>query len=280
MQDFINRTINGGLTISTFHSLKGLEFKNVIVVCMDDAIFPNFGLIDSKRYDPTITTALKEAEVRLWYVAVTRAKENLHVFYAKDNPSLFVRYALEDNFPVAGVFQKPFEDNSVTIDIDDELNSATVSGPKRITFDGFDNRNPVIAEALSCISKADETQTTAGFADNGLADHAVNPGSELEDLDNDELEDMDDELEDMDYEPDEFVPNMEAAIDEQPRNVVSKESNIWQSTAELVAMSNVDAPLITPSSNTEDVMEETEQTDTVQLNSGKSLYLSKLINSL
>ena len=243
-----------GLTISTFHSLKGLEFKNVIVVCMDDAIFPNFGLIDSKRYDPTITTALKEAEVRLWYVAVTRAKENLHVFYAKDNPSLFVRYALEDNFPVAGVFQKPFEDNSVTIDIDDELNSSTVNSPKKISFDGISESNDV----------SDESNTLDDCVDTEEVG----------------LDPFEDELEDLEYDSDDFSPNMEVSLNEQPRNVVSKESNIWQSTEELVAMSNVDAPLITPSSNTEDVMKETEQTDTVQLNSGKSLYLSKLINSL
>lgn len=88
----VNRNIESrtGLTVSTFHSLKGLEFDNVIVICMDNDIFPNFQLIDSHGYSPDYAQQLKEAETRLWYVAITRAKDRLIVYYNSTNPSSYV----------------------------------------------------------------------------------------------------------------------------------------------------------------------------------------------
>ena len=80
-----------GLAVSTLHGLKGLEFDNVIVINMDDDLFPNFSLIDSKEYPDEAKISLKEAERRLFYVAITRARNNLTIYYNEENPSSFMK---------------------------------------------------------------------------------------------------------------------------------------------------------------------------------------------
>lgn len=130
--------LRAGLTVSTFHSLKGLEFDNVIVVCMDNDLFPNYPFIDSRKYDSAVTQALKEAEVRLWYVTLTRARNNVTVYYSNDNPSLYVQFALHDNFPVAGhdcadgeaqyISGNPDEGNVSDFEVSDELELLDMPG--------------------------------------------------------------------------------------------------------------------------------------------------------
>ena len=80
-----------GLAVSTLHGLKGLEFDNVIIVNMDDELFPNYPLIESKEYPEDTELTLKEAERRLFYVAITRARNNLTIYYNEDNPSIFIK---------------------------------------------------------------------------------------------------------------------------------------------------------------------------------------------
>ena len=80
-----------GLAVSTLHGLKGLEFDNVIIVNMDDELFPNYPLIESKEYPEDTELTLKEAERRLFYVAITRARDNLTIYYNEENPSIFIR---------------------------------------------------------------------------------------------------------------------------------------------------------------------------------------------
>lgn len=59
----------------TVHSAKGLEFRNVFVVGMEENLFPSSMAGDSPR-------ALEE-ERRLFYVAITRAEEHCYLSYAK-----------------------------------------------------------------------------------------------------------------------------------------------------------------------------------------------------
>lgn len=63
------------ITLMTVHSAKGLEFKNVFVVGMEEDLFPSGMVGDSPR-------ALEE-ERRLFYVAITRAEEHCFLSYAK-----------------------------------------------------------------------------------------------------------------------------------------------------------------------------------------------------
>ena len=63
------------ITLMTVHSAKGLEFKNVFVVGMEENLFPSNMAGESPR-------ALEE-ERRLFYVAITRAEEHCFLSYAK-----------------------------------------------------------------------------------------------------------------------------------------------------------------------------------------------------
>ncbi|MDR1160967.1 MAG: UvrD-helicase domain-containing protein [Tannerellaceae bacterium] len=81
------------VTLMTIHAAKGLEFKNVIVVGLEEDLFPSLMSKDNQR-------AIEE-ERRLFYVAITRAEENCTLTYAKSrfrngqsnlcSPSRFLR---------------------------------------------------------------------------------------------------------------------------------------------------------------------------------------------
>ncbi len=63
------------ITLMTVHSAKGLEFRNVFVVGLEENLFPSGMVGDSPK-------ALEE-ERRLFYVAITRAEEHCFLSYAK-----------------------------------------------------------------------------------------------------------------------------------------------------------------------------------------------------
>lgn len=63
------------VTLMTVHSAKGLEFRNVFVVGLEENLFPSGMAGDSPR--------AMEEERRLFYVAVTRAEEHCYLSFAK-----------------------------------------------------------------------------------------------------------------------------------------------------------------------------------------------------
>lgn len=75
------------VTISTIHIVKGLEFKVVFVVGLEDGIFPASKSITDKKE--------LEEERRVLYVAVTRAKERLYLTYAGSR----FRFSHVENYP-------------------------------------------------------------------------------------------------------------------------------------------------------------------------------------
>ncbi len=64
-----------GVTVSTIHSIKGLEFDTVFVCGLEEGLFP-------KEEDTMYSKSLEE-ERRIAYVAMTRAKNKLYLTYAK-----------------------------------------------------------------------------------------------------------------------------------------------------------------------------------------------------
>ena len=73
---------SGAINLSTFHSSKGREFRAVILLGMNSSVIPNY----RARNDPK----KMGAERREFYVAVTRAKEHLHIVYKSKAHSEFV----------------------------------------------------------------------------------------------------------------------------------------------------------------------------------------------
>jgi superfamily I DNA/RNA helicase len=67
----------GRVTLATIHAAKGLEFRSVRVIGMQEGVLP---------HHRSIAGAALEAERRLCYVAMTRAKQRLVVSWAERCP--------------------------------------------------------------------------------------------------------------------------------------------------------------------------------------------------
>lgn len=91
MDEYVERSRERltGVTLSTFHGLKGLEFDTVFALDMNESLFPDYEGIEQKY---TVNTAKeeKESENRLCYVLVTRAIKELVLLYNKADPSVYI----------------------------------------------------------------------------------------------------------------------------------------------------------------------------------------------
>lgn len=75
-QDNQNNEETDRVTLMTVHSSKGLEFKNVFIVGMEEKLFPSVK-------ETTINKHELEEERRLFYVAITRAEKYLWLSFVK-----------------------------------------------------------------------------------------------------------------------------------------------------------------------------------------------------
>ena len=112
-QDTENEEDRNKVTLMTMHSAKGLEFKHVYIVGMEDTLFPS----------PMSSGSVRELEEerRLFYVAVTRAEKQATLSYALNrykwgnlercSPSRFLREIDQKflSYPQTG--GKPFNNN-------------------------------------------------------------------------------------------------------------------------------------------------------------------------
>lgn len=69
---------SNGIMLTTMHSAKGLEFKYVYIVGVDEKTIP---YSDEKERDPVELEKHIEEERRLLYVGITRAKQNVCISY-------------------------------------------------------------------------------------------------------------------------------------------------------------------------------------------------------
>ena len=111
------------VVLMTMHAAKGLEFPNVFLVGFEDGLFPGMRAIGD--YEEM------EEERRLCYVAITRAKKNLTISYAKQRmlygrtnaalPSRFLREIPENTLQRKGGYhrkadQQPYDSSFVRQD--------------------------------------------------------------------------------------------------------------------------------------------------------------------
>lgn len=84
-----HKSNNNGVTLMTIHSAKGLEFRCVFLIGMEEGIFPH----QNSLYDSSEI----EEERRLCYVGITRAKDRLYLTNAKRR----ILYGKEELNPVS-----------------------------------------------------------------------------------------------------------------------------------------------------------------------------------
>ena len=86
-----------GVTLTTIHAAKGLEYPYILQMAMETNIFP---------HQRSVTEGAVDEELRLFYVALTRAKEQLVITYSTSRmdkgvernqyPSEFLKYLPDD----------------------------------------------------------------------------------------------------------------------------------------------------------------------------------------
>jgi len=165
------------VSLMTIHSAKGLEFKNVFVVGLEENLFPS-------QMSLTSRTDLEE-ERRLFYVAITRAEKKLTLTYSTSRyrwgtlttcePSRFINEINPAYLEIdPGKLQKPaFSDN----DFEQERRSWSqqrdvFSKPKPATY----NAQPATRNTTTMLPKAHVP--TSGFTPN--AAHEFQNGMEVE----------------------------------------------------------------------------------------------------
>lgn len=96
----LNKTITSdkGVLLTTAHSAKGLEFSHVFMVdCSEDKWNRKSGSRGQFKLPPVLTSTIgetngEEAQRRLFYVAMTRAKTALHISYSEENRKNRVKF--------------------------------------------------------------------------------------------------------------------------------------------------------------------------------------------
>lgn len=84
-------SVDDMVVLANIHKVKGLEFNTVFLYGLNDKIFPSSGVLERDSMQEI------EEERRVYYVAITRAKENLYVSCAKKR-AVFGRFS-DDYFP-------------------------------------------------------------------------------------------------------------------------------------------------------------------------------------
>jgi len=128
-QDMDAEGTDDKLTLMTIHAAKGLEFRNVFIVGMEEELFPS-GYVSSERE--------LEEERRLFYVALTRAEERCYISYAR---SRFRNGQL--NFTNPSRFLSDIDQNLLDISPDFRQSmSASSFIPNRREEDVFEKQTP------------------------------------------------------------------------------------------------------------------------------------------
>ncbi len=152
--------MDDAVVMMTMHSAKGLEFKNVFLVGFEDGLFPGMRAIGQMEE--------MEEERRLCYVAITRAKENLTISYARQRmlygrtnaalPSRFLREIPENITQKLGGYQTPTYHSALQTDYQQNYQHTAVT--KANTYKSAYSTPAVKATYLE-LNKGDMVQHTA-----------------------------------------------------------------------------------------------------------------------
>lgn len=147
---------NDAVTLITLHNTKGLEYNKVVITGLEDGIFPRMGKVGDEL----------EEERRLFYVGITRAKDELYITSVANRlmygswqymkPSQFLSDA-EDAFSVIGRVPYGFASYSKTAT--NKQNFGTFG--KQITSSTFASRGATFTS--QDFSKEEDYQTALDY---------------------------------------------------------------------------------------------------------------------
>lgn len=173
-----DKSVGECVTLMTVHAAKGLEFMNVIVVGVEEDLFPA-----AMSKDSILTI---EEERRLLYVAITRAEKNCVITYAKSRfrngsnvncqPSRFIK-DMDDKFLVNSATSKTPVQNYTESDYR-PFNKKTSSSSYNI----FNENKSSLKPLTSAISKPTPKNSVVHSNDSDFSLHnldEINEGNEI-----------------------------------------------------------------------------------------------------
>lgn len=149
------------ITLMTVHSAKGLEFKNVFVVGLEENLFPSGMVGDSPR-------ALEE-ERRLFYVAITRAEEHCFLSYAKTR----FRYGKME-FGSPSRFLKDIDVRFLRLPQGTASEAPSIPRPKQQIF------APTVPRNLKRVTPSSSSSSVASSPGGSAASNSVRQGQLIE----------------------------------------------------------------------------------------------------
>lgn len=173
-----DKSVGECVTLMTVHAAKGLEFMNVIVVGVEEDLFPA-----AMSKDSILTI---EEERRLLYVAITRAEKNCVITYAKSRfrngsnvncqPSRFIK-DMDDKFLVNSATSKTPVQNYTESDYR-PFNNKTSSS----SYNSFNENKSSLKPLTNAISKPTPKNSVIHSNDSGFSLHnldEINEGNEI-----------------------------------------------------------------------------------------------------
>ncbi len=92
LKETLKENRSKGVYLTTLHGLKGLEFNDVHIIDLDDGIFPGTELNQSSELSQAQKTVLENEARRLFYVAITRSREYLSLYFNHESPTRYIRF--------------------------------------------------------------------------------------------------------------------------------------------------------------------------------------------
>ena len=173
-----DKSVGECVTLMTVHAAKGLEFMNVIVVGVEEDLFPA-----AMSKDSILTI---EEERRLLYVAITRAEKNCVITYAKSRfrngsnvncqPSRFIK-DMDDKFLVNSATSKTPVQNYTESEYR-PFNKKTSSS----SYNSFNENKSSLKPLTNAISKPTPKNSVIHSNDSGFSLHnldEINEGNEI-----------------------------------------------------------------------------------------------------
>lgn len=146
-----------GICVSTYHSLKGLEKDNVILIDLQESIFPNTMSIDCRPYDDETKQKLKEGETRLFYVAITRTKKKLIMYYHRTDPSVFITMIFNEYKKPS--YEKNLDSLNTELLISNSFTNKVVEEPDVDGDYDFDLEDSTEPEVVTTVKENTPTET-------------------------------------------------------------------------------------------------------------------------